>query len=183
MNKKLISIIFLGICLLLVGCGKEVVDSKYTGKWKLESVGVGASDGTNLKDRGMASKISFDLEIDTDGNVKELYIDDEVAMTNSYKIKQKDGDEYQYDGPVVSKKVYSYETESEKENVQKVLEMFKAKDNIKIMKSEQKGNEYHLDIKEESDYVLSMELKSKNLILKKVDDKEKIMVKETYKEN
>ncbi|MBC2039557.1 hypothetical protein [Listeria marthii] len=183
MNKKLISIIFLGICLLLVGCGKEVVDSKYTGKWKLESVGVGASDGTNLKDRGMASKISFDLEIDTDGNVKELYIDDEVAMTNSYKIKQKDSDEYQYDGPVVSKKVYSYETESEKENVQKVLEMVKAKDNVKIMKSEQKGNEYHLDTKEESDYVLSMELESKNLILKKVDDKENIMVKETYKKN
>ncbi|UHP10485.1 hypothetical protein LAX80_001475 [Listeria marthii] len=183
MNKKLISIIFLGICLLLVGCGKEVVDSKYTGKWKLESVGVGASDGANFKDRDESGKISVDLEIDTDGNVKELYIDDEVAMTNSYKIKQKDGAEYQYDGPVVSKKVYSYETESEKENVQKVLEMVKSKDNIKITKSEQKGNEYHLDTKEESDYVLSMELESENLILKKVDDKENIMVKETYKKN
>ncbi|HCJ4429203.1 TPA: hypothetical protein NR906_002392 [Listeria innocua] len=183
MSKKLVSIIFLGICLLLVGCGKDVVDSKFTGKWKLESVSVGTSDGKNLKDTGMASKMSVDLDMDADGNVTELYMDDEVAITNSYKLKQKDGDKYQYDGPVVSKKVYGYETESEKANVQKVLKMLEAQDGIEITKSEQKGNEYRVDTKEKRDYVLSMELESENLVLKKVDDKENSLIKETYKKN
>ncbi|MBC1385859.1 hypothetical protein HB829_00455 [Listeria innocua] len=183
MSKKLVSIIFLGICLLLVGCGKDVVDSKFTGKWKMESVSVGASDGKNLKDTGMASKMSVDLDMDADGNVTELYIDDEVAITNSYKLKQKDGDKYQYDGPVVSKKVYGYETESEKENVQKVLKMLEAQDGIEITKSEQKGNEYRVDTKEKRDYVLSMELESEKLVLKKVDDKENSLIQETYKKN
>lgn len=50
MSKKLVSIIFLGMLLLLAGGGKAVVDSKYTGKWKLESVSIGASDGTDMKD-------------------------------------------------------------------------------------------------------------------------------------
>ncbi len=45
MSKKVVSIILFGICFLLVGCGKEVIDSRYTGKWKLESSGIGMSDG------------------------------------------------------------------------------------------------------------------------------------------
>ncbi len=52
MSKKLVSIIFLGICLLLVGCGKEVVDSKYTGKWKLESSGIGNERWIKLQGNG-----------------------------------------------------------------------------------------------------------------------------------
>lgn len=87
MSKKLVSIIFLGICFLLVGCGKEVVDSKFIGKWKLELVSVGVSDGMNLKDMGMVSKMSVDLDMDVDGNVIELYIDDEVVIMNFYKLK------------------------------------------------------------------------------------------------
>ncbi|ECW1545392.1 hypothetical protein CX099_08580 [Listeria monocytogenes] len=183
MSKKLVSIIFLGMLLLLAGCGKAVVDSKYTGKWKLESVSVGASDGSDMKDTGLASKMSVDLDIDADGNVKELFIDDEVAIINSYKLKQKDGDEYQCDGPVISKKVYGYETESEKAYVQEVLKMLEAQDDIKITKSEQKDDEYHVDTKEQKEYVISLELESKNLVLKKVDDKENILIKETYKKN
>ncbi|HCW3272947.1 TPA: hypothetical protein OXD27_001667 [Listeria monocytogenes] len=183
MSKKLVSIIFLGMLLLLVGCGKEVVDSKYTGKWKLESVIVGASDGAGMKDTGLASKMSVDLDIDVDGNIKELFIDDEVAITNSYKLKQKDGDKYQCDGLVVSKKVYGYETESEKAYVQEVLKMLEAQDDIEITKSEQKGNEYRVDTKEQKDYVISLELESKNLVLKKVDDKENILIQETYEQN
>ncbi|EAE5855656.1 hypothetical protein E3B04_00395 [Listeria monocytogenes] len=183
MSKKLVSIIFLGMLLLLAGCGKAVVDSKYTGKWKLESESIGASDGTGMKDVDETNLTSLNLEMDADGDVKELCIFDEYVLTNSYKIKQKNGNEYQYDGPVTSKKVYSYETESEKENVQKALKALEAQDVIKIMKSEQKGNEYHLDTKVEREYEFSMELENENLILKKVDKKENAMVKETYKKN
>ncbi|EAC2632929.1 hypothetical protein Y489_14285 [Listeria monocytogenes] len=195
MSKKWIGIIIVSALFLLVGCGKEsvenkkiiddkeVISSKFTGKWKLESVSVGASDGSDMKDTGLASKMSVDLDIDADGNVKELFIDDEVAIINSYKLKQKDGDKYQYYGPVVSKKVYGHETESEKENVQKVLKMLEAQDGIEITKSEQKGNEYRVDTKEKRDYVLSMELESEKLVLKKVDDKENSLIQETYKKN
>ncbi|ECH7281624.1 hypothetical protein ACTZ8G_002671 [Listeria monocytogenes] len=183
MSKKLVSIIFLGMLLLLAGCGKAVVDSKYTGKWKLESVSIGASDGTDMKDTDESNMMSHALEMNAAGDVKELYIYDEFVLTNSYKIKQKNGNEYQYDGPVTSKKVYGYETESEKENVQKALKALEAQDVIKIMKSEQKGNEYHLDTKAEREYEFSMELENENLILKKVDKKENAMVKETYKKN
>ncbi|EAC7104147.1 hypothetical protein [Listeria innocua] len=195
MSKKWIGIILLSALFLLVGCGKEsvenkkiiddkeVISSKFTGKWKLESVSVGASDGADMKDTGLASKMSVDLDIDADGNVKELFIDDEVSIINSYKLKQKDGDEYQCDGPVISKKVYGYETESEKAYVQEVLKMLEAQDDIKITKSEQKDDEYHMDTKEQKDYVISLELDSKNLVLKKVDDKENILIQETYKKN
>ncbi|EPR7589400.1 hypothetical protein ACU8KY_000914 [Listeria monocytogenes] len=172
MSKKLVSIIFLGICFLLVGCGKEVVDSKYTGKWKLESSGIGMSDGSNYK------------ETDAAGNVKELYIDDAVAITNSYKLKKKGDDEYQYDGTLISKKVYSYETESDKENVETMLKFLKSKDNVKITKNEQKGDEYHIEVKaDEKDFVFSLEMQSGKLIFKKVDTKEKVLIKETYKKN
>lgn len=184
MSKKLVSIIFLGICLLLVGCGKEVVDSKYTGKWKLESSGIGMSDGSNYKETDAAGKVSLDLDIDAEGNVKELYIDDAVAITNSYKLKKKGDDEYQYDGTLISKKVYSYETESDKENVETMLKFLKSKDNIKITKNERKGDEYYIDIKaDETDYVFSLEMQSGKLIFKKVDTKEKVLIKETYKKN
>ncbi|MEE9727257.1 hypothetical protein VL806_07850 [Listeria seeligeri] len=184
MSKKVVSIILLGICFLLVGCGKEVIDSRYTGKWKLESSGIGMSDGESYKETDVSSKVSLDLDIDAAGNVKELYIDDTVATTNSYKLKQKGDDEYQYDGPMVSKRVYSYETESEKANVQKNLEALKAKDNIKIIKSEQKGDEYRIELKDEEDnFVISYEIQSEKLIVKKVDNKEKILIKETYKQN
>lgn len=61
--------------------------------------------------------------------------------------------------------------------------MLEAQDVIKIIKSEQKGNEYHLDTKVEREYEFSMELENENLILKKVDKKENAMVKETYKKN
>lgn len=80
--------------LLLVGCGKEVVDSKYTGKWKLESSGIGMSDGSSYKETNELDKVSLDLDIDAEGNVTELYIDDTDATTNSYKLKQKGEDEY-----------------------------------------------------------------------------------------
>ncbi|EEU7816996.1 hypothetical protein HED71_002005 [Listeria monocytogenes] len=195
MSKKWIGIILVSALFLLVGCGKEpvenkkiiddkeVISSKFTGKWKLETVSVGASDGSDMKDTGLANKMSVDLDIDVDGNVKELFIDDEVAITNSYKLKQKDGDKYQCDGPVVSKKVYGYETESEKAYVQEVLKMLEAQDDIKITKSEQKDDEYHVDTKEQKDYVISLELDSKNLVLKKVDDKENILIQETYEQN
>ncbi|EHP6531383.1 hypothetical protein KMW44_002505 [Listeria monocytogenes] len=195
MSKKWIGIILVSALFLLVGCAKEpveskkvvddkeVISSKFTGKWKLESVSVGASDGADMKDTGLANKMSVDLDIDVDGNVKELFIDDEVAITNSYKLKQKDGDKYQCDDPVVSKKVYGYETESEKAYVQEVLKMLEAQDDIEITKSEQKGNEYRVDTKEQKDYVISLELESKNLVLKKVDDKENILIQETYEQN
>ncbi|AEO02381.1 TPA_asm: hypothetical protein GZK48_13430 [Listeria monocytogenes] len=184
MSKKLVSIIFLGICLLLVGCGKEVVDSKYTGKWKLESSGIGMSDGSNYKETDAAGKVSLDLDIDAEGNVKELYIDDAVAITNSYKLKKKGDDEYQYDGTLISKKVYSYETESDKENVETMLKFLKSKDNVKITKNEQKGDEYHIEVKaDEKDFVFSLEMQSRKLIFKKVDTKEKVLIKETYKKN
>ncbi|EJD7524827.1 hypothetical protein M2T50_002863, partial [Listeria monocytogenes] len=170
MSKKLVSIIFLGICFLLVGCGKEVVDSKYTGKWKLESSGIGMSDGSNYKETDAAGKVSLDLDIDAEGNVKELYIDDAVAITNSYKLKKKGDDEYQYDGTLISKKVYSYETESDKENVETMLKFLKSKDNVKITKNEQKGDEYHIEVKaDEKDFVFSLEMQSGKLIFKKVD--------------
>ncbi len=87
MNKKLVSIIILGVMLLLVGCGNEVIDSKYTGKWKLESSGIGMSDGSNYKETNESDKVSLDLDIDAGGNVKELYIDDTVTTINSYKLK------------------------------------------------------------------------------------------------
>lgn len=40
-----------------------------------------------------------------------------------------------------------------------------------------------MDTKEQKDYVISLELDSKNLVLKKVDDKENILIQETYKKN
>ncbi|MBM5720702.1 hypothetical protein [Listeria ivanovii] len=182
MNKKLVGIIILGVMLLLVGCGKEVVDSKFTGKWKLESSGIGMSDGASYKETDESDEISLDLDIDMEGNVKELYIDDTVATTNSYKLKQTGDDEYQYDGPIVSKRVYSYETESEKEKVQSDLAALKAKDNIKITKSEQKDDEYRIELKyEEDNFVLSFEIQNKKLIFKKVDKKENVLIKQTYK--
>ncbi|MBC6296087.1 hypothetical protein HCJ45_03030 [Listeria sp. FSL L7-1517] len=184
MSKKLVSIIILGVMLLLVGCGKEIIDSKYTGQWKLESSGIGTSDGSNYKETADSENVSLDLDIDAKGNVKELYIDDAVAITNSYKLKEKGDDEYQYDGPIVSKRAYSYETESEKEKVQSDLAALKAKDNIKITKSEQKGDEYRIELKgDEDNFVLSYEIQSEKLIVKKVDNKEKILIKETYKQN
>ncbi|EAF5658999.1 hypothetical protein [Listeria innocua] len=184
MSKKLVSIIILGICLLLVGCGKEVVDSNFTGKWKLESSGIGMSDGTDYTETKKADIPSLDFDIDSDGNVKELYIDDTVAITNSYKLKQEKDNEYQYDGPIICKKVYEYKTESEKEKVQSELNTLKAKDNVKITKSAQKGDEYQIDLKvEEQDFVLSMEIENEKLIFKKVDNKEKVLIKQTYKKN
>lgn len=63
MSKKWIGIILVSALFLLVGCGKEpvenkkvvddkeVISSKFTGKWKLESVSVGASDGTDMKQK------------------------------------------------------------------------------------------------------------------------------------
>lgn len=61
--------------------------------------------------------------------------------------------------------------------------MLEAQDGIEITKSEQKGNEYRVDTKEKRDYVLSMELESEKLVLKKVDDKENSLIQETYKKN
>ena len=40
-----------------------------------------------------------------------------------------------------------------------------------------------MDTKEKRDYVLSMELESEKLVLKKVDDKENSLIQETYKKN
>lgn len=37
MSKKLVSIIFLGICLLLVGCGKEIVEPE-NGSWNRQGL-------------------------------------------------------------------------------------------------------------------------------------------------
>ncbi|MDU58017.1 hypothetical protein EDI35_06545 [Listeria monocytogenes] len=204
MSKKCIGIIIVSALFLLVGCGKEVVEnkmsvenkkivddkevvsSKITGKWKLESVSVGLSDGTGMANMDKKNMMSLDLEVDADGNVKELYVYDEFALTNSYKIKKIIGNEYEIVGPKITKRVYDYETESKKENVQKALKVYKKleeRDNVKIMKSEQKGNEYHLDTEVEIEYEFSMELESENLILKKVDDEENILVQETYKKN
>ncbi|EGK1783864.1 hypothetical protein IOO79_001394 [Listeria monocytogenes] len=198
MSKKWIGIILLSALFLLVGCGKEVVEnkkivddkevvsSKFTGKWKLESVSVGLSDGTGMANMDKKNMMSLDLEVDADGNVKELYVYDEFSLTNSYKIKKIIGNEYEIVGPKITKRVYDYETESKKENVQKALKVYKKleeRDNVKTMKSEQKGNEYHLDTEVEIEYEFSMELESENLILKKVDDEENILVQETYKKN
>ncbi|EIR9712735.1 hypothetical protein LYY07_001399 [Listeria monocytogenes] len=198
MSKKWISIILVSALFLLVGCGKEVVEnkkivddkevvsSKFTGKWKLESVSVGLSDGTGMANMDKKNMMSLDLEVDADGNVKELYVYDEFSLTNSYKIKKIIGNEYEIVGPKITKRVYEYETESKKENVQKALKVYKKleeRDNVKTMKSEQKGNEYHLDTEVEIEYEFSMELESENLILKKVDDEENILVQETYKKN
>ncbi|EAC9077739.1 hypothetical protein KV69_04175 [Listeria monocytogenes] len=198
MSKKWIGIILVSALFLLVGCGKEpvenkkivddkeVVSSKFTGKWKLESVSVGLSDGTGMANMDKKNMMSLDLEVDADGNVKELYVYDEFSLTNSYKIKKIIGNEYEIVGPKITKRVYDYETESKKENVQKALKVYKKleeRDNVKIMKSEQKGNEYHLDTEVEIEYEFSMELESENLILKKVDDEENILVQETYKKN
>ncbi|EAF1783417.1 hypothetical protein CJQ01_00430 [Listeria monocytogenes] len=198
MSKKWIGIILVSALFLLVGCGKEVVEnkkivddkevvsSKFTGKWKLESVSVGLSDGTGMANMDKKNMMSLDLEVDADGNVKELYVYDEFSLTNSYKIKKIIGNEYEIVGPKITKRVYDYETESKKENVQKALKVYKKleeRDNVKTMKSEQKGNEYHLDTEVEIEYEFSMELESENLILKKVDDEENILVQETYKKN
>ncbi|EIN5665156.1 hypothetical protein LPC17_000713 [Listeria monocytogenes] len=198
MSKKWISIILVSALFLLVGCGKEVVEnkkivddkevvsSKFTGKWKLESVSVGLSDGTGMANMDKKNMMSLDLEVDADGNVKELYVYDEFSLTNSYKIKKIIGNEYEIVGPKITKRVYDYETESKKENVQKALKVYKKleeRDNVKTIKSEQKGNEYHLDTEVEIEYEFSMELESENLILKKVDDEENILVQETYKKN
>ncbi|CBH26438.1 hypothetical protein lse_0287 [Listeria seeligeri serovar 1/2b str. SLCC3954] len=77
--------------------------------------------------------------------------------------------------------MYSYETESEKANVQKNLEALKAKDNINIIKSEQKGDEYRTELKDEEDnFVISFEIQSGKLIFKKLDKKENVLIKQTY---
>ncbi|HEM2263874.1 TPA: hypothetical protein U0277_003060, partial [Listeria monocytogenes] len=53
-----------------------------------------------------------------------------------------------------------------------------------ITKNEQKGDEYHIDVKaDEKDFVFSLEMQSGKLIFKKVDTKEKVLIKETYKKN
>ncbi|EAG7402175.1 hypothetical protein BLH37_15655, partial [Listeria monocytogenes] len=77
-----------------------------------------------------------------------------------------------------------YETESDKENVETMLKFLKSKDNVKITKNEQKGDEYYIDVKaDEKDFVFSLEMQSGKLIFKKVDTKEKVLIKETYKKN
>lgn len=65
-----------------------------------------------------------------------------------------------------------------------MLKFLKSKDNIKITKNERKGDEYYIDIKaDETDFVFSLEMQSGKLIFKKVDTKEKVLIKETYKKN
>ncbi len=60
--------------LVLVGCGKEVIDSRYTGKWKLELSGIGMSDGESYKETDVSGKVSLDLDVDAAGNVKECIV-------------------------------------------------------------------------------------------------------------
>ncbi len=51
----------------------------------------------------------------------------------------------------------------------------------KIIKSEQKGDEYRIELKDEEDnFVFSFEIQSGKLIFKKVDKKENVLMKQTY---
>lgn len=61
------------------------------------------------------------------------------------------------------------------------MEALKAKDNINIIKSEQKGDEYRTELKDEEDnFVISFEIQSGKLIFKKLDKKENVLIKQTY---
>ncbi|EHR7111699.1 hypothetical protein KUE79_001934 [Listeria monocytogenes] len=190
MSKKWISIILVSALFLLVGCGKEpvenkkvvedkeVISSKFTGKWKLETVSIGKPDRTGYREvnRGY----SREFKIDSKGNIKEVLVDDNATRNYTYKLKPKIGDEYQNDGSTISKEVYKYETASEKQYVKEVLEKFKGSDTIKITLSEQKGNEYVIETEQMEDFTFFMYLSDKKLIKEAVYEKEKVSSKDIY---
>ncbi|EPF1793505.1 lipoprotein [Listeria monocytogenes] len=190
MSKKWISIILLSALFLLVGCGKgpvenkkvvedkEVISSKFAGKWKLETFSMGKPDRTGYRE--VNNGYSREFEMDSKGNIEEVLVYDNGTRTYTYKIKPKIGDEYQNDGSTMSKEVYKYETVSEKQYVKELLETFKGLDTIKITLSEQKGNEYVIETEQMEDFTFFMYLSDKKLIKEAVYEKEKVSSKDIY---
>ncbi|EHP2907310.1 TPA: hypothetical protein ACSY4A_07220 [Listeria monocytogenes] len=190
MGKKWIGIILVSALFLLVGCGKEpvenkkvvddkeVISSKFTGKWKLETVSIGKPDRTGYQP--MFNYYSREFEIDSKGNIEEVLVDLSVTKYYTYKIKPKIGDEYQNDGSTMSKEVYKYRTETEKQYVKKVLENLKGLDTIKIKLSKQKGDEYVIETEQMQDFTFFMYLSDKKLIKEAVFEKEKVSSKDTF---
>ncbi|EAE7092195.1 hypothetical protein BI336_00400 [Listeria monocytogenes] len=202
MSKKWISIILVSALFLLVGCGKEPVEnkkivddkevvenkkvvddkeainSKFIGKWKLETASIGKIDRTGYRE--VNHDYSREFEIDRNGIVKEVIVDDDGARTYTFKIKSKGGDEYQNDGSLTSEEVFKYETEAQKEYVKKVLELKEKIDSVKIIKSEQKGNEYYIETEQTQVLTFFMYLSDKKLIKEAVDEKENYSGKDIY---
>ncbi|EAD3142496.1 hypothetical protein LG129_000949 [Listeria monocytogenes] len=190
MSKKWIGIILVSALFLLVGCSKEpvenkkvvddkeVISSKFTGKWKLETVDIGKIDRTGYQP--VFHYYSREFEIDSKGNIEEVLVDLSVTKYYTYKIKPKIGDEYQNDGSTMSKEVYKYRTETEKQYVKKVLENLKGLDTIKIKLSKQKGDEYVIETEQMQDFTFFMYLSDKKLIKEAVFEKEKVSSKDTF---
>ncbi|TYV22385.1 hypothetical protein [Listeria monocytogenes] len=196
MSKKWIGIILLSALFLLVGCGKEpvenkkivddkevvenkeVINSKFTGKWKLETASIGKIDRTGYRE--VNHDYSREFEIDRNGIIKEVIVDDDGARTYTFKIMSKGGDEYQNDGSLTSEEVFKYETEAQKEYVKKVLELKEKIDSVKIIKSEQKGNEYYIETEQTQVLTFFMYLSDKKLIKEAVDEKENYSGKDIY---
>ncbi|EAE7066241.1 hypothetical protein JQP30_001139 [Listeria monocytogenes] len=190
MSKKWIGIILVSALFLLIGCGKgpvenkkvvddkEVINSKFTGKWKLETVSIGKIDRTGYRE--VNHDYSREFEIDRNGIIKEVIVDDDGARTFTFKIKSKGGDEYQNDGSLTSEEVFKYETEAQKEYVKKVLELKRKIDFVKIIKSEQKGNEYYIETEQMQDLTFFMYLSDKKLIKEAVYEKENYSSKDIY---
>ncbi|MPR72518.1 hypothetical protein D7403_09330, partial [Listeria monocytogenes] len=88
--------------------------------------------------------------------------------------------EYQNDGSTMSKEVYKYRTETEKQYVKKVLENLKGLDTIKIKLSKQKGDEYVIETEQMQDFTFFMYLSDKKLIKEAVFEKEKVSSKDTF---
>ncbi|EAK8940581.1 hypothetical protein E5Z49_12805 [Listeria monocytogenes] len=193
MSKKWIGIILVSALFLLVGCGKEsvenkkiiddkeVISSKFTGKWKLETVSIGKIDRTGY------GKVNHDysreFELDSNGKVKEVLIDDNGAKTYIFKIKSKGSNEYQNDGSLTAEEVYKYETEAQKEYVKKALKFFEETDSIKLIKSEQRGNEYYIETQQNKGFEFFMNLEDKKLAKEAVYEKENFSSKEIYIKN
>ncbi|EAD0634735.1 hypothetical protein ACSWL7_001388 [Listeria monocytogenes] len=202
MSKKWISIILVSALFLLVGCGKEpvenkkivddkevvenkkvvddkeVINSKFTGKWKLETASIGKIDRTGYRE--VNHDYSREFEIDRNGIVKEVIVDDNGTRTCTFKIKSKGGDEYQNDGSLTVEEFFKYETEAQKEYVKKALEFLKKTDDAKIIKSEQKGNEYYIETEQMQDLAFFMYLSDKKLIKEAVYEKENYSGKDIY---
>ncbi|EAG9347217.1 hypothetical protein CW906_04240 [Listeria monocytogenes] len=202
MSKKWIGIILVSALFLLIGCGKgpvenkkvvddkevvenkkvvddkEVINSKFTGKWKLETVSIGKIDRTGY--RKVNHDYSREFEIDRNGIIKEVIVDDDGARTYTFKIMSKGGDEYQNDGSLTAEEVFKYETEAQKEYVKKVLELKEKIDSVKIIKSEQKGNEYYIETEQTQVLTFFMYLSDKKLIKEAVDEKENYSGKDIY---
>lgn len=112
MSKKWIGIILVSALFLLVGCSKEpvenkkvvedkevvddkkvvddkeVINSKFTGKWKLETASIGKIDRTGYRE--VNHDYSREFEIDRNGIVKEVIVDDNGTRTYTFKIKSKE---------------------------------------------------------------------------------------------